>query len=55
MGRAPRGARGLKSFVGQWYMGSDGRAPRGARGLKFKYRLRAGFKDDVAPHEGRVD
>ena len=35
LGRAPRGARGLKSMTGAIPVVAYGRAPRGARGLKF--------------------
>ena len=37
--RAPRGARGLKSFAGFCSKPLLSRAPRGARGLKFEVHL----------------
>ena len=54
-GRAPRGARGLKSCAERIRGDVQGRAPRGARGLKsFEIYIKAGTAE-VAPLAGRVD
>ena len=55
-GRAPYGARGLKSACyADVRMGDPGRAPYGARGLKFYDVAIHHVAVHVAPRMGRVD
>ena len=55
VGRAPRGARGLKCRKGDRKAAALRRAPRGARGLKFVDHRGAPPLALVAPLAGRVD
>ena len=55
-GRAPQGARGLKSEMLTDRLDSvPRRAPQGARGLKWELSTLIYAKDKVAPRKGRVD
>ena len=55
LGRAPRGARGLKLYKEALCVFGLGRAPRGARGLKLTHCCDPEMDRAVAPLAGRVD
>ena len=54
VGRAPQGARGLKSIQPAQLGQHAGRAPQGARGLKFVDLKSVSITAQVAPRKGRV-
>ena len=56
LGRAPRGARGLKLVtLTVSVVATSSRAPRGARGLKLAIPLTAAARPRVVPLAGHVD